>query len=73
MAKKYYGLFSYTEGQWAYEFGDYDKECVEFERDDYMDKGWKRKHLIIHTWNTCPSQGEIDQLQSAMNTATRGL
>lgn len=46
MAKRYYTLLvrdsSYTarDAGWGVEFGDYDKECVEQERDDKVQSGW---------------------------------
>lgn len=38
-----------NDGQWGIEFGDYDRETVEAERDDYRDHGAKARDLKIVT------------------------
>lgn len=53
MATKYYSLLTrevIPSGHvWAIAFGDYDRETVEFEREDYRDNGHKAKDLKIIT------------------------
>lgn len=51
--------------RWAPEFGDYDCTTVEDERDDYLDKGWKRRELKIIT--TGDTQADIDAAVAALN------
>jgi hypothetical protein len=36
-----------NDADWSPQFGDYDKECVEFERDDYRDHGSRACDLKI--------------------------
>lgn len=44
----YYLLVEKTEGaEWAIQFGDSDKEAIEFERDDYADHGIPKKNLKV--------------------------
>jgi len=35
------------EGRWTMEFGDKDKDCVNFERDDYNDHGTPKSRLKV--------------------------
>jgi hypothetical protein len=53
--KTYYTLLQREDGKWAPQFGDYDRETVESERDDYRDHDIKAKDLKIvttqgHSW-----------------------
>ena len=64
--KRYYSLFVCNESGWGAEFGDYDKSAVEFERDDYLDHGHKRKNLkIVCTGDT---QEEINKASNKLNS-----
>ncbi|MQW73435.1 hypothetical protein GHK50_20930 [Sinorhizobium medicae] len=51
--------------RWSPEFGDYDLETVKDERDDYLDRGWKRRELQIIT--TGDTQAEIDAAVAELN------
>lgn len=58
----YYGLWHRDNGTWVWAFGDYDRECVEFERDD-MHEGYlgiAKKDLKIVRYARVPTQGQID-------------
>lgn len=53
--KTYYSLLQREDGKWSPQFGDYDRETVESERDDYRDHFVKAKDLKIvttqgHSW-----------------------
>lgn len=66
--RKYFSLLSIdgTPGcKWAIEFGDYDLQTVEDERDDYRDRGWKAKELKIIT--TGDTQAAIDAAVAELN------
>lgn len=65
--RKYYGLVLREEGMWTWAFGDFDKECVVFERDDYRDGGVKAKDLNIVTFASVPSQAQVDELIADLN------
>jgi hypothetical protein len=49
MAKRYFSLLERdsAESPWAVQFGDYDRETVESERDEMIDRGIKRRNLRI--------------------------
>jgi hypothetical protein len=48
--RTYYTLAERIAGLWCIQFGDYDKDTVQAELDDYVDSGnSKRKHLRIVT------------------------
>ncbi|WQZ00314.1 hypothetical protein Shy_CDS0037 [Escherichia phage Shy] len=60
-AKQYFSLLTKTDGVWSVQFGDYDRECVEQERDDsYSDE----KCRIIKTDDT---QAAIDAAVAKLN------
>jgi hypothetical protein len=69
MAKRKYFTLLAIDGTpgcpWAVEFGSYDGTEVDAERDDYLDRGWKRKELMIVT--TGDTQAEIDAVVAALN------
>lgn len=46
---KYYQLCVRINDAWSPEFGDFDRECVEDERQDYRDSDYKAKDLVILT------------------------
>ena len=55
MARTYYTLLQRVDDHWSPQFGAYDREDVESERDDYRDHGVKAKDLKIvttqgHSW-----------------------
>jgi hypothetical protein len=51
--------------QWVIEFGDYERETVEYERDDYRDRGYRTADLkIIRT---------ADARQTTINAAVAQL
>lgn len=47
--RAYYTLAVREDGRWTPQFGDYDRELVEFERQDYRDHGHKARDLKIVT------------------------
>lgn len=49
MARKYYTLLAREHGLWVIEFGDYDKEVVQAERDEYRYIGRAARDLKIIT------------------------
>lgn len=55
-----------ADAPWGIAFGDKDKEVVEAERDDYLDRGFKRKELKIIKTATS-RQKEIDAAVAALN------
>ncbi|PDT45336.1 hypothetical protein CO661_24030 [Sinorhizobium fredii] len=66
--RKYYTLVSIDGSpgcKWAIEFGDYNCTTVEDERDDFLDRGWKRRELKIIT--TGDTQAEIDAAVAELN------
>lgn len=65
MAKKYFSLVVKEDGRWSVQFGDYDRECVESERDDYADRGHKASALRILA--TADSQAAIDLAVGKLN------
>lgn len=67
MAKQYYSLLVREAGRWAVQFGDYDKEIVNAERDDYRDgsQGIKAKDMrVVATKGT---QAAIDAEVARLN------
>lgn len=72
MAKNYYSLFVKQDGQWAHEFGAYDRKDVLFEQDDWAngydgDKKRYKKDTLIHTWAACPTDAEIRDKTTQLN------
>lgn len=51
--------------RWAIGFGDYDRDTVEFERDDHRDHGYRAKELKIIT--TTDLQADIDAAVRELN------
>ncbi len=67
MARKYHTLLS-REGfgfPWRIEFGDFDRETVDSERQEYRDNGAKAANLKVIT--TGARQGDIDSAVSLLN------
>jgi len=66
MSRKYYTLAILEDGIWAPQFGDYDRDCVKFEADDYKDHGTKLKDIRIIC--TKDDQASIESAVSALNS-----
>ncbi|MNZ81401.1 hypothetical protein D3C78_1000650 [compost metagenome] len=66
--KAYYSLLSREDdaSPWTIEFGDYDKECVESEKEEYRDKGVKATNLKII--RTDDSQAAINAKVAQLNS-----
>lgn len=71
MRGPYYALISYSSdiAQYTWELGSFDRSDITFERDDYHDKGWKLKDLIVQRFETCPTQKQCDDFMLKMNNA----
>lgn len=67
MAKKYHSLLIIEAGRWTSPFGDFDKECVEFERDTYVEDGCKKKNIKLYTWAKVPTQAQLEDMLHALN------
>lgn len=68
MARPYYTLLTKdgVSDDWLIAFGDYDRECVKSELDDYRDHGWRRNELkIIKTQSV--KQAEVDSAVALLN------
>ena len=66
MARQYHSLLLLDQGQWRLEFGDYDRETVTAERDDYhQGGGYPLRDLRIIT--TRDSQAAIDAAVAKLN------
>lgn len=63
-ARKYHTLLVREDGAWTREFGDYERGTVEYELEDYRDKGVRRSDLKIIT---------TDDNDSAINAAVAKL
>lgn len=63
MAKRYYTLAVREDGQWTAQFGDYDRETVQAELDDYVDHDYRKRDLRIVQSN--------DDQASIMNAVAR--
>lgn len=67
-SRKYHMLFVREDDVWVYEFGDYDKEAVVFERQDWLDHfnddGSKRrqKDTLLVTAPCAVTQQSIDKM-----------
>lgn len=53
---------------WGVAFGDYDKETVKSERDDYRNNGWKARELKIIKCSSA-KQATVDAEIAKLNTA----
>lgn len=60
----YFHLFVREDGSWRDEFGDRDRECVEFEQDIC---GFKRKDTKIVKFARVPSIGQLNQTKRELN------
>ena len=68
MARKYYTLCTREDGVWAPQFGDYSREVVEQERDDYRDSShqtYKARDLRIIT--SGDKQADINAAVAKLN------
>lgn len=66
--KKYYTLVTCEDGgPWAVQFGDYDKQTVRDEQEDYCDGGIPRRYTKIIT--SGDSQADIDAAVKELNDA----
>jgi len=67
MARKYHTLLerSFDGAPWGIAFGDYDRETVDSERQEYRANGAKASNLKMIT--TGARQGEIDSAVSLLN------
>ena len=54
---------------WEIAFGDYDKECVQSELDDYRDHWYEKQNLRIVKTKTA-RQSEIDEIVRKLNHMT---
>lgn len=64
----YYTLLSRNDdNQWVIEFGDYSKENVQSELNDYRDQGYKKKNLKIISTGT--TQNAINEAVAKLNGA----
>lgn len=45
--RPYFTLLEFREGSWTIQFGDYDREVVEAEGEDFIDHGIRKKNLKI--------------------------
>lgn len=63
MARKYHTLAVFEDGQWAPQFGDWDKDVVKQEREDSYDG---QRTCIV---TTDGSQAAIDATIAEMNAA----
>lgn len=69
MSRRYFTLAVYENGRWGPQFGDYDRETVKYELEDYVDQGHRRKHLrIIETGN---KQVDVNAGIEALNKVVR--
>lgn len=69
MARRYYSLFVRVDGSWSHEFGDYDRPAVDFERQEYKDKGVRAADTKVTTWDRCPLEQQIRDKTAALNAA----
>lgn len=64
-ARKYYSLLTLHAGIWAIEFGSYVREEVDFEKQEFKDKGYNRNELKVIT--TSPKQADITAAVAKLN------
>ena len=64
MKHRYYSLLIHSNGAWGVEFGDYDREEVEAERDSYLDGNTGERTRIIRTSD---QQADIDAAVAELN------
>ena len=66
----YHMLFQREPGEaWTPQFGDRDRDCVEFERDEYKANGAKARDLKIVKFPRVPSQKQVNAKRDEMNGA----
>ena len=66
----YYMIFVKANQVWTPQFGDSDKECVEFERDDMCERVYEpvsKKDIKIIRFNKTPSNHEVNQKTIELN------
>jgi len=66
---KYYGLVvrEARGEEWVWEFGDFDRDCVKFEQDCYVESGYKRKDTMIIVFKECPDQQGLEDRMDELN------
>lgn len=69
MSRKYYSLLVRDDktSPWAIHFGDYDRECVEGERDDITESGEYAKGNT-RIFGSADDQNSINEMLAAFNT-----
>ena len=67
--RKYYTLITRDDIQapWCIAFGDYDRACVDEEREDHFNHGWTIRNTRIIT--TSDKQADIDNAVLCINAA----
>jgi hypothetical protein len=66
MAKRTYYTLAVFDGYWSPEFGDYDRDTVQGELEEYRERGVFKKHLrILKTEDT---QASIDAAVAKLNS-----
>lgn len=55
---------------WCIEFGDHDREAVDFERQDHRDRGVSARHLKIVTFPRTPTQNQLNAKRDELNRAS---
>lgn len=64
-SRSYYTLVLLQHGRWSPQFGDYDRETVDYELEDYVDQGYKRSHLKVIV--TGHLQADVNSAVANMN------
>jgi hypothetical protein len=68
MSKRYFTLLErQANGRWCIAFGDYDRECVEQERDDLLDSSTDEDETEYKIICTSEDQASIDAKVQALN------
>lgn len=70
MSRRYHTLAVREDGRWAPQFGDYDLETVEAERDDYRHGYQAIKARDLRIVTTGPAQADIDAAIARLNGET---
>lgn len=69
----YYMLFTREHGRWCPQFGDHDKECVEYERDEEVARfkdgmlGTAKKDTKIVSFPRVPTRKQVEAKTEALN------
>ena len=67
MARKYFTLLVREHGQWTPQFGDFDRDSVEYEADDLASGFEPIKRRDIKIISTGSTQTEIDSVVQRLN------